>query len=112
MNWSECCSYQTGLDSTDEIVVGRSTEASGPYLDKSGKDMLEGGGSTVIQNKPSERIVGPCHAGIFKGGLYPYGGLSEETRIKDVPWTEVKNYAMNAGFFDSFIYVSAHTFFA
>ncbi len=40
-----CCQ---GVNSTYYTVVGRSTAITGPYLDKSGKDMVSGGGTTVL----------------------------------------------------------------
>ena len=40
-----CC---RGLDSTYKIVVGRSESVTGPYLDKDGKDMMEGGGTLLV----------------------------------------------------------------
>ncbi len=40
-----CCS---GVNSTYYTVVGRSTSITGPYLDKSGANMLSGGGTTVL----------------------------------------------------------------
>jgi arabinan endo-1,5-alpha-L-arabinosidase len=49
-----CCS---GVDSTYEIAVGRSDEVSGPYLDRDGIPMLDGGG-TVLLTTDGDR-VGP-----------------------------------------------------
>jgi arabinan endo-1,5-alpha-L-arabinosidase len=40
-----CCRKEK---STYNVVVGRSKSVTGPYLDRSGKDMLKGGGSLVI----------------------------------------------------------------
>ena len=39
-----CCA---GVDSTYHIVYGRSEKITGPYLDKNGNDMLNGGGSLL-----------------------------------------------------------------
>jgi len=36
------------MDSTYKIMVGRSKSVTGPYVDKDGKPMLEGGGSLVL----------------------------------------------------------------
>jgi arabinan endo-1,5-alpha-L-arabinosidase len=41
-----CC---RGMDSTYKIMVGRSKSVSGPYVDKDGTPMLEGGGSLVLK---------------------------------------------------------------
>ena len=53
-----CCS---GANSTYNIVVGRSREVTGPYLDNMGVDMLKGGGRMVVA--ASGRHIGPGHFG-------------------------------------------------
>jgi len=53
-----CCD---GVNSTYNIVVGRSRSVEGPYLDNVGRDMLHGGGRMVIA--ASERVCGPGHFG-------------------------------------------------
>jgi len=67
-NWGTCCD---GVDSTYKIVVGRSLTIWGPYEDLSGKGMLDVGGEILLDTKPvgADRIVGPGHAGVFRGGL-------------------------------------------
>ena len=40
-----CCD---GVNSTYNIVVGRSKSVEGPYLDNVGRDMFHGGGKMVI----------------------------------------------------------------
>ena len=45
VSWDKCC---RGKDSTYKIMVGRSTDVKGPYLDKEGKNMAEGGGSLLL----------------------------------------------------------------
>jgi len=64
VNWYDCCQ---GVDSTYEIVVGRSESVTGPYLDETGTNMLEDGGTLVIAHE-SHDIIGPGHAGIFEYG--------------------------------------------
>ncbi len=51
-----CCE---GVKSTYRLVVGRSKSLMGPYVDKTGKPMLENGYSLVIGN--NERFVGNGH---------------------------------------------------
>ncbi len=51
-----CCE---GVKSTYQLVVGRSTSLFGPYIDKSGKDMMDNGYSIVIG--PNCRFVGNGH---------------------------------------------------
>ncbi|MEL6583017.1 MAG: arabinan endo-1,5-alpha-L-arabinosidase [Pseudomonadota bacterium] len=57
VNWGGCCA---GLDSTYEIRVGRSQEPLGPYLDRDGRDMVDGGGSVLLSS--SGNRIGPGHA--------------------------------------------------
>jgi len=60
VNWGSCCS---GIDSTYNIRVGRSTQVAGPYLDRNGVDMANGGGSMFLES--TARFIGPGHAGIM-----------------------------------------------
>lgn len=53
-----CCD---GVNSTYNIVVGRSRNVTGPYLDNVGRDMLKGGGRMVIA--AGDRVCGPGHFG-------------------------------------------------
>lgn len=50
----KCCE---GVNSTYRIVYGRSRNVTGPYLDRSGRDMLNGGGSLL--DGGNQRWVGP-----------------------------------------------------
>ena len=53
-----CCD---GPNSTYNIVVGRSRNVEGPYLDNVGRDMLHGGGRMVVA--AGDRKYGPGHFG-------------------------------------------------
>ena len=53
-----CCD---GVNSTYNIVVGRSRQVTGPYLDNVGRDMLQGGGRMVVS--AGGRVCGPGHFG-------------------------------------------------
>lgn len=55
-----CCD---GPNSTYNIVVGRSRDITGPYLDNMGRDMLEGGGKMVLA--AGHRKTGPGHFGRY-----------------------------------------------
>ena len=55
-----CCD---GVNSTYNIVVGRSRKPTGPFLDNVGRDMLRGGGKMVIAAE--ERLFGAGHFGRF-----------------------------------------------
>ncbi|MHC4116443.1 MAG: arabinan endo-1,5-alpha-L-arabinosidase [Planctomycetota bacterium] len=61
VNWGTCCH---GVDSTYEIRVGRSANPYGPYLDKDGRDMRDGGGTLFLATEG--RFIGPGHANIWK----------------------------------------------
>ena len=53
-----CCD---GVNSTYNIVVGRSRTVEGPYIDNVGRDMRNGGGRMVIA--AGDRVCGPGHFG-------------------------------------------------
>lgn len=55
-----CCD---GVNSTYNIVVGRSRSVTGPYLDNMGRDMLAGGGKMVID--AADRQFGAGHFGRY-----------------------------------------------
>ena len=55
-----CCD---GVNSTYNIVVGRSRSVTGPYMDNVGRDMFHGGGRMVIA--AGDRKTGPGHFGRF-----------------------------------------------
>jgi len=68
VSFDRCC---RGVDSTYNVVVGRSRRVTGPYLDKTGKPMTEGGGSLVIEaTTPNWR--GPGHQAVFRDGNTDY----------------------------------------
>lgn len=63
VNWGMCC---RGANSTYSLRVGRSRRITGPYFDKEDRDMLNGGGSLLLETDGI--FVGPGHAGIWKEG--------------------------------------------
>jgi arabinan endo-1,5-alpha-L-arabinosidase len=67
VNWGWCC---RGTKSTYNIRVGRSKDVRGPYLDKEGKDLRQGGGALVLASEG--RFVGPGHPGILQEGERSY----------------------------------------
>ena len=56
-----CC---RGKDSTYNIRVGRARNVTGPYVDRSGKPMMEGGGTLVIAG--TGRWAGPGHCSVLQ----------------------------------------------
>jgi hypothetical protein len=63
VNWDTCCS---GLDSTYQIRVGRSTTVTGPYLDRNNVSMYNGGGTLFLEG--TGKFIGPGHAGLLVEG--------------------------------------------
>ena len=55
-----CCD---GVNSTYNIVVGRSRSVTGPYIDNVGRDMVAGGGKMVIDG--ADRQFGAGHFGRY-----------------------------------------------
>jgi len=67
LNKGTCCQ---GSNSTYHIVMGRSISITGPYLDKAGRNMLNGGqdgGGSLFFGTAGNRI-GPGHMGLFAEG--------------------------------------------
>jgi arabinan endo-1,5-alpha-L-arabinosidase len=87
-----CC---RGANSTYNIRVGRADRISGPYLDRDGKSLLEGGGTPVLASTTG-RWRGPGHNGFLREGRRDslvYHAYDSEDRgasklhIEPVTWT-------------------------
>ncbi|WNO52346.1 arabinan endo-1,5-alpha-L-arabinosidase [Stakelama saccharophila] len=90
-----CC---RGADSSYYTVVGRSAEPTGPYVDRDGTPMLQGGGTIVLTSGQAEgsRYVGRGHVAIVRGDDGDYityhaydtqrNGLPT-LRIRPIEWT-------------------------
>lgn len=85
-----CCK---GDDSTYRLAVGRSKSVTGPYLDKDGKDMANGGGTPLIAGNARWPGLGHNSAYTFDGKdylvLHAYesadNGL-QKLKIMDIQW--------------------------
>lgn len=60
VSFDACCK---GLASTYRIMVGRADAVEGPYLDRDGKAMLDGGGTELLAS--TGRYVGPGGQEVF-----------------------------------------------
>lgn len=61
VSWDLCC---RGTKSTYHEMVGRSHEVTGPYLDRDGKTMMEGGGTSLL--KANGTWLGPGGASLLR----------------------------------------------
>jgi len=87
-----CC---RGAKSTYKVMVGRSRGITGPYVDKDGRPMIEGGGTLVIEAAgPNWR--GPGHPAVLQesGGdfllFHAYSGQTgrSELKISTMEWED------------------------
>ena len=67
LSWDLCC---RGENSTYKVVVGRSKSITGPYVDKEGKLLNEGGGSLLIEGNKDWYGAGHNSAYTFDGKDY------------------------------------------
>lgn len=61
VNWGGCCD---GVSSTYNIRVGRGTSPTGPYYDRNGVNLNNGGGTIFLES--TARFIGPGHAAIMQ----------------------------------------------
>ncbi|MBV9851557.1 MAG: arabinan endo-1,5-alpha-L-arabinosidase [Armatimonadetes bacterium] len=62
VSWDFCC---RGAGSTYNIRVGRARQAAGPYRDREGKPMLDGGGTLVLGTEGD--MIGPGGCSVYQG---------------------------------------------
>ncbi|GAB3458155.1 arabinan endo-1,5-alpha-L-arabinosidase [Massilia terrae] len=67
VSFGKCCQ---GANSTYHVMIGRSRDATGPYLDRAGRDMAKGGGSLVIEGDRDWKALGHNGAYTFDGEDY------------------------------------------
>lgn len=97
LSWDFCCQ---GEKSTYKVVVGRSKVITGPYLDKEGKSLNDGGGTILIQ--PNENWYGAGHnsAYTFDGKDYIIFHAYEK-KNNGKPKLEIKELKWDAGLWPS-----------
>jgi arabinan endo-1,5-alpha-L-arabinosidase len=92
LSWDTCCQ---GADSTYNTRVGRSEDVTGPYVDKEGTELMEGGGSLVLEG--GTRYRGPGHNAVIfteDGAFNVYHSYDADNngnsvlRIAELVWDE------------------------
>jgi arabinan endo-1,5-alpha-L-arabinosidase len=61
LSFDLCC---RGIRSTYNIRVGRAKRVEGPYLDRSGTPLMEGGGTLLLATEG--RVIGPGHCAVLR----------------------------------------------
>lgn len=96
-----CC---RGVDSTYKIMVGRSAEIQGPYVDQEGTALLSGGGTLLVEG--DDRWRGPGHNAILRTPTGDYNiyhsydadaGGAPTLRISQLQWTGPDGWPLSAG---------------
>jgi arabinan endo-1,5-alpha-L-arabinosidase len=86
-----CC---MGASSTYKIMVGRARSITGPYVDRQGRPMTEGGGTLVLGS--DARYHGPGHNSVLAAGesddlvYHTYDALNDgiaTLQIRPLSWT-------------------------
>lgn len=87
-----CC---RGSKSTYKVVVGRSEKVTGPYYDKDGIPMMQGGGTIVVQGNERFPGVGHCAVSTIDGQDYMFmHGYDKQydyrskLLIRKIDWTQ------------------------
>ena len=87
VNFGGCCA---GVNSTYNIRVGRSPSVTGPYFDKAGINLTNGGGTMFLES--SGRFIGPGHAAILNDNgtnwfsYHYYDGNNGGTATLGIGW--------------------------
>jgi arabinan endo-1,5-alpha-L-arabinosidase len=80
-----CCS----ATATYQITVGRSTSVTGPFLDRNGVDMRNGGGTVVLGAHHNYRAAGgqSVHRGLIAYHSYYPNTFGFDLGIEQIRWT-------------------------
>ena len=85
-SFDQCC---LGAESTYNVRVGRSEHITGPYVDRAGRSMMEGGGTLVLEG--DEMVRGPGHNAILTDDdgrqyiVHHYVNIKEGPASPDAP---------------------------
>ena len=69
LSWDLCC---RGENSTYKVVVGRSKDVKGPYVDKEGTPLNEGGGTLIVEGNKNWYGAGHNSTYTFDGKDYMF----------------------------------------
>jgi arabinan endo-1,5-alpha-L-arabinosidase len=91
VSFDTCCQ---GADSTYNVRVGRSENVMGPYVDREGRRLLDGGGTRLTQ--PDDTWRGPGHNTVLFAGdraynvyhAYAASNGASSLRISELSWDE------------------------
>ena len=78
-----------------KVMVGRSREVSGPYVDRQGKSLMDGGGTLLVSRHGG--INGPGHNGLLLDGFHDWfvvhytdaqtqGSRSRDLQLRPLMW--------------------------
>jgi arabinan endo-1,5-alpha-L-arabinosidase len=90
VSWDRCC---RGARSDYKVAVGRSDKVTGPYVDKDGKPMSEGGGTLILEAE-TDHWRGAGHQDFYSEGgtdylvfhSYRAVGRGSQLHISTVVW--------------------------
>ena len=93
VSWDYCC---RGSKSNYRVAIGRSKNVDGPYLDKRSNDMLNGGGTVLLEgDKKQYEATGHCAAYSIDGkDIFICHGYSTEMKgapvliQREIRWTD------------------------
>ena len=90
VSYDLCC---RGANSTYKVVVGRSEKVTGPYIDRDGTPLMQGGGTVVAQGDGRYAGMGHCAVVTFDGQdymfLHGYDGQADyrsKLLVREVFW--------------------------
>ncbi|WP_338073655.1 arabinan endo-1,5-alpha-L-arabinosidase [Kineococcus siccus] len=89
-SWDFCCQ---GVNSTYKTVVGRSKSPTGPFVDRSGDPMTEGGGDVLLSRRGNQVGTGALDVVEQRGRTYAVhhyydadaGGITR-MQVREVEW--------------------------
>lgn len=92
LSWDLCC---RGENSTYKVVVGRSKDVTGPYVDREGKSLNQGGGSLVVEGNKNWYGAGHNSTYTFDGKDYIFfhaydarDNGSPKLKVSELEWDD------------------------